>query len=462
MLWLVFSIFFGVNSGAADIVLKDSKVSATDGPFWIQSWELNKPQGITLRSLSNYDQVYALTFDGADFAYLNNVNAKSSSSPQPGVFNWAYEDDKVSIQRVIHEVPNAIEVEYSAHFKNKAPAKAYVNLVARNLKDDPEERDRSFIAYTNGSVDRYPVYDMDAQELPGTMKWLGLNTRYFLLAAFPTVAPAKVLLQPTGESSAYMSMEYPLQKNELNLKFKVAFTSKQIDLLRDIDKSLDTAVDLGWFTVIAYPILWLLKFLNKYLHNYGLAIIVLTIIIKILLFPLVVKSVKGMKKMAEVQPRLKALQEKHKKDKEALTRETMALMKTANYNPVSGCLPLLLQMPVFFALYQVLYAAVELYKSPFALWITDLSARDPYYITPVLMTGVMFIQQLIMPVSAGMDPTQQKVMKFMPLMFGAFMLTTPAGLCIYMLCNTIVSIAQQMYLNKKYGLTTASAAVTSI
>jgi YidC/Oxa1 family membrane protein insertase len=127
-------------------------------------------------------------------------------------------------------------------------------------------------------------------------------------------------------------------------------------------------------------------------------------------------------------------------------------MKTSGYNPMAGCLPMLLQMPIFFALYSVLDSAEELYRAPFALWIQDLSAKDPLWITPVLMSIVMFIQQKLTPPSPGMDPAQQKMMTFMPLIFGAFMLTTPAGLCVYMLVNAVFSVIQQQYLNKKLGV----------
>jgi YidC/Oxa1 family membrane protein insertase len=127
-------------------------------------------------------------------------------------------------------------------------------------------------------------------------------------------------------------------------------------------------------------------------------------------------------------------------------------MKQSGYNPMAGCFPMLLQMPIFFALYRVLYTAEELYGAPFAFWIKDLSAKDPLFISPVLMSLVMFLQQRLTPPSPGMDPAQRKMMMFMPLMFGAFMLTTPSGLCVYMLVNAIVSVLQQQYLNKKLGV----------
>lgn len=165
--------------------------------------------------------------------------------------------------------------------------------------------------------------------------------------------------------------------------------------------------------------------------------------------------------MAEFQPKMKALQDKHKDNKVALNQEMMVLMKQNGYNPMAGCLPMLIQMPIFFALYSVLYAAVELYRVPFGPWIHDLSAKDPLFITPVLMALIMFLQQKVTPPAPGMDPSQRKVMMFMPLIFGAFMITTPSGLCIYMIVNATFSILQQQYLNKKLGIPGQSSAMAS-
>ena len=163
-----------------------------------------------------------------------------------------------------------------------------------------------------------------------------------------------------------------------------------------------------------------------------------------------------MKDMAKIQPQLQRVREKYKDDKEALNREMLTLMRSHGYNPMAGCLPILIQMPIFFALYRVLYSSIELYHAPFALWILDLSSKDPYYVTPVLLSATMFIQQSLTPTTA-MDPTQAKMMKMMPLIFGAMMFALPSGLTLYMLVNAIASIAQQLVLNKKLGITPNAA-----
>jgi YidC/Oxa1 family membrane protein insertase len=230
-----------------------------------------------------------------------------------------------------------------------------------------------------------------------------------------------------------------------------------MNALHAVEPTLDFTIDFGWFTFFAYPILRVMKWINAGVGNWGLAIILLTLLIKALTFPLTYKSTKSMKKIANLQPQMNALREKHKNDKEALNREMIVFMKTQGYNPVAGCLPILIQMPVFFALYRVLYSSIELYQAPFFGWIHDLSLKDPLYITPVILTGVMWLQQKLTPNTAT-DPTQAKMLQYMPLFFGLMMLNLPAGLTIYMLVNAAASVAQQKYINKKLATAPVGAA----
>jgi YidC/Oxa1 family membrane protein insertase len=413
---------------------------------------MNDPKGISLKTVTNYDSGLLMTFSGADFTYLNRKAADSFQTVGKTGFVWEVNDANVDYKRTYEIQGDNLMVDVSILFKQKAPEKAFLNIVSHGGKDDPEARDRELFYFTGGKIDRNAVNkDISATEVMTNIRWVGAGSRYFIFTVLPETTPEKLLLQSTGEKAGQASLQYRVNNNQLNLRFKVVFAPKRLDVLRGIDPTLDNTVNLGFFTVIAYPILWTLKFIYKYVGNYGFAIIILTILIKALTFPLVLKSMKSMRKMAEFQPKMNALKEKHGADKEAFNKEMMALMKTSGYNPMAGCFPMLLQMPIFFALYSVLYAAVELYRQPFAFYIHDLSAKDPYFITPVLMTLVMFLQQRLTPPSPGMDPTQRKVMMFMPLMFGGFMLTTPVGLCIYMLVNASVSVIQQQYLNKKLG-----------
>lgn len=438
---------------AKTATLPHSRLLLNDGAFWVHQWIMNQPTGISLSTISSFDSALLMTFSGGDFTYLNTQKATNLKEINPNTFEWSFEDDQVDYKRIYEISGETVSVNVAIKFKNKAPEKAFLNLVSRGSNDDPESRDREVFYYTDSKIERKNVdKNIEPTTVQTPIRWVGAGSRYFVFAVLPEAAPEKLLVQSTGEYNAQASLQYPINNQTLNTKFKLVFAPKQLDTLRGIDKTLDTTVNLGFFTFIAYPILWFLKFIYKFVPNYGLAIIILTIIIKILTYPLVYKSMKGMKKMAEVQPKIKALQEKHKGNKEALNREMMEMMKTSGYNPMAGCLPMLIQMPIFFALYSVLYAAVELYRAPFAFWIHDLSLKDPYYVTPVLMCVVMFLQQKMTPPSPGMDATQRKMMMFMPLMFGAFMITTPSGLCIYMLVNSVVSVIQQQYLNKKLGV----------
>jgi YidC/Oxa1 family membrane protein insertase len=224
-----------------------------------------------------------------------------------------------------------------------------------------------------------------------------------------------------------------------------------MESLRAVDPVLIDAIDFGWTSFMAVPLLQSLKWLYGYVQNYGIAIIILTFIIKMLLFPLTYKSMKAMAKMAKLQPQLNALREKYKDDKEKLNAEMMSFMRTNGYNPVGGCLPILIQMPIFFALYRVLFNSMELYQAPFMGWIQDLSSPDPFFITPLLLTGLMYLQQRLAPTTAT-DPMQQKMLQFMPVIFGFFMLLLPAGLNVYMVVNSAVSIAQQWVMNKRLGI----------
>jgi len=208
-------------------------------------------------------------------------------------------------------------------------------------------------------------------------------------------------------------------------------------------------VEYGWFTFIARPVFLLLSFLHSILGNWGWAIIATTLIIRIILFPLTYKGMVSMTKMKELSPKIKELQRKYKGDPQKLNAHTMELYKKHGANPLGGCLPMILQIPVFFALYRVLQNSAELQSAPWILWIHDLSTKDPYYILPILMGATMFWQQHISPNSIQ-DPTQAKIMKYLPVIFTFFFMTFPAGLTLYWFVNNLFSIVQQYYVNSLF------------
>lgn len=404
------------------------------------------------------------SFDHPDFIYLNQVRGNLTSEGNKAV--WNYEDEKVQITKTLEpsQEKNFALITFSGRFKGARPQHLFFSIYGGSHKDDSEAQDRQFVYFTQNSLERIQIGEaVPPTQIPTAVSYIGMNSRYFLLALLPELTTTPSILQPIGPYHGKMSLIFPITSDTFAAKSKIYFGPKTLHLLRSVDPLLDRTVDFGWFTVIAYPLLKILQWFNSFFNNYGIAIILLTLLLKIVTYPLTYTSMKSMKKMALVQPQLQALKEKYKDDKEALNRETMTLMREGGYNPVAGCLPMLVTMPVFFALYRVLYSSIELYQAPFAFWIQDLSLKDPYYVTPIVLTITMYFQTKLTP-NTSTDPIQAKMMQFMPLMFGAMMLTLPSGLTIYMLVNTVAGIGQQVLLNRKFGSNPASpqaVAVTS-
>jgi YidC/Oxa1 family membrane protein insertase len=226
---------------------------------------------------------------------------------------------------------------------------------------------------------------------------------------------------------------------------------KDREMLKIAPNELDSSLDMGWASFLAVPMIWLLQFFQSLVVNWGVAIILLTVLIKILFWPLTRKSYKSMESMKKLQPLMAELQQKHGKDKNALNKEMMQLYKTYGVNPMGGCLPILIQLPVFIALYQALLHSIELRHAAFIaylpftdiLWLADLSVKDPFYITPLVMGATMFLQQWLSPAMG--DPTQRKIMLLMPVVFTFMFINFPSGLVVYWLCNNVLSIAQQWW-----------------
>ncbi|HZJ98211.1 MAG: membrane protein insertase YidC [Alcaligenaceae bacterium] len=217
--------------------------------------------------------------------------------------------------------------------------------------------------------------------------------------------------------------------------------------LSEISTGLDLVVDYGWLTIIAKPMFKLMTWLHSFIGNWGWTIVVLTIIIKIVLYPLSAASYRSMARMKHVGPRMQALKEKFGDDKQRLNQAMMELYRTEKINPMGGCLPILLQIPIFLTLYRVILASVELRGAPWILWIQDLAVADPYFILPAIMTATMFLQFKLNPTPP--DPMQARIMMIMPLVFGAMMFMFPAGLVLYWVVNNILSIAQQQFITKR-------------
>ena len=222
---------------------------------------------------------------------------------------------------------------------------------------------------------------------------------------------------------------------------------KETQRMITADNHLELTVDYGWLTPVSSPLFWIMTYINGVVNNWGVSIILLTLLVKIVFFPLSAASYKSMARMKKMQPRMKTLKERFGDDKQKFQQAMMEIYKKEKINPLGGCLPIVIQIPVFIALYWVLLESVELRQAPFALWIKDLSLQDPYYVLPVLMGASMFGQQLLNP--APMDPMQQKIMMALPLVFTVFFLWFPSGLVLYWLVNNVLSIAQQWVITRK-------------
>jgi len=324
-----------------------------------------------------------------------------------------------------------------------------------------EDPDRFHFLGFNGSINN-KLEDMQSGGLKepktytGKVDWAGLDEGYFITAIIPESANRWVTLSEPPKAPMVASVKIPVEAlgagQAAQFSYVLYFGPKNLDDLKPL--GLGRAVDFGWFDVLGKPLLQFLTWLERYSFNYGWAIVILTILLRIVWGYPNHKSYKSMKDMQKLQPKVAKLREKYKDDKELMNKELMALYRTFKVNPMAGCLPMLLQLPVFIALYNVLGYAIELRHASFLptlpftniVWLADLSAKDPLLITPLVMGATMFIQQKMTP-SAG-DPTQAKMMMFLPFIFTFMFLNFASGLVIYWLVNNVLSIAQQHYTNK--------------
>lgn len=301
---------------------------------------------------------------------------------------------------------------------------------------------------SNGNKTYSVKYDDNDEEFLETAKWAGYTSKYFLFAAASNDFFKKANIKPLENSPvATISSDFIVNPGSKTVQeFEFYIGPKYYQDLKSLGLSLQKSMDYGWFYFIAIPMLYTLNYLYDLIHNYGIAIIILTIIVKLLTLPLTLKSMMSMKGMTKIQPEVLKLKEKYKNDPARLNQATMELYKEHNINPLSGCLPLLLQIPIFFALYKALLLSLELKGAPFFGWIVDLSDKDPYYITPIVMGITMFIQQKMTP--STMDPVQQKIFLAMPIIFTFLFINFPSGLVLYWLTNNVLSIIQQYFVNR--------------
>jgi YidC/Oxa1 family membrane protein insertase len=354
----------------------------------------------------------------------------------------------------------AIDLEVRVYNLTATPLSQNASLNWNQYVDPKVETDswshNGPVAFVAKAIERIEVKKIEGDKLLGPdVTWGGFESKYFIASLIPQ-NPSLTSFAISKDNRDMVTVSLRGPKNLIpggqggSFIYTLFFGPKDYSILKAQKIQLEDAIDFGsWLKWLAMPMLITLKWLYQYVHNYGIAIIILTILIKLIFWPLGNKSYESMKQMQKLQPKMKELQEKYKGDRQKLSQETMALYKTHKVNPMSGCLPMLIQIPVFFGLYKTLLYAIELRHSPFFFWIQDLSDKDPYYITPIIMGGTMWIQQKMTPMSG--DPMQQKVMLWMPIVFTFLFLNFPAGLVIYWLLNNVISIGQQYYINKRHA-----------
>jgi YidC/Oxa1 family membrane protein insertase len=374
------------------------------------------------------------------------------------------ESDGVRVTKTytFHRGRHDIEVTHEVANIGDAPVTPSVYLQIVRDGNKPEGESSLYYTYTGPVVYadqekfkkvEFSAIEKNKAELPKSADngWVGMIQHYFATAWVPEKGERQFYARSVDKNLYAVGTLLPLGTVAPGAaatgKATLYIGPQNQQALAAIAPGLDLVVDYGWLTFIAKPIYWLLEFLHSIVGNWGWAIVLLTVLIKAAFYPLSAASYKSMAKMKEVTPRLTKLREQYGDDKQKLNTAMMELYRNEKINPLGGCLPILVQIPVFISLYWVLLASVEMRNAPWMLWVTDLATPDPWFILPLVMMGTMWIQYKLNPTPP--DPVQAKVMMFMPLIFGVMFFFFPAGLVLYWLTNNILSIAQQWYVTKQ-------------
>ncbi len=378
---------------------------------------------------------------------------------------------KVTKVYAFHRGSYLIDVGYEIQNIGNVPlsTSAYFQLVRDKIP--PEGGSRFVPTYTGPAVyteqekfQKIPFADIEKGKAKYPQRadngWVGMLQHYFVAAWLPKGKEEhEFYIKPLGNDLFSAGIILPVSAIAPGQSAKVSvplYAGPTESALDKVAPGLGLTVDYGWLTIIAAPLFWLLTFLQGWVHNWGIAIILLTVLIKLAFFPLSAASYRSMAKMKLVAPKLEKIKQQYGDDKERLHKAMMELYKTEKINPVGGCLPMMIQIPVFISLYWAILASVELRYAPFFGWITDLSAADPYYVLPLIMGTSMFIQSKLNP--APPDPIQAKVMQIMPIVFSVVFFFFPAGLVLYSVVNNILSIAQQWFITRSLNAEPKGAA----
>ena len=407
-------------------------------------------------------------------ADLTSDQLQITNDPREITFLWR-SPDGVAVEKTYQFVPDSYVVGLEVTVKNGSGRsiqdRFFVTLNGMAPKVKSRYGFEGPSAYINNKLKEIAVKKIkDKSTFDGNISWIALQSRYFMSGLIPDQIEDSSLhlAEESGDilNARYLQAEKAIQPGtQYTYKYRLYMGPKSMQQLKKVGNHLDKLINFGMFDFIAKPCVWLMNLFYSVIPNYGVAIIILTLLVKLILWPLGTKSYKSMSEMKKLQPLMKEIREKYKNDKKKMNEEIMGLYRTYKINPLGGCLPMVVQLPVFFALYRMLYEAIELRHAPFFLWINDLSAPDrlfhfdfsipfmqPPYGIPVLtliMGATMLLQQKMSPPMG--DAAQAKMMMFMPLVFTVIFINFSSGLVLYWLTNNILSIAQQYYTQKKFA-----------
>ncbi len=429
-----------------------------------------------LLDFSHELSLVSLSNTGSSLLRLRSNSAAVSLADNAPYEITKLEEHKISLRHITKE---GLSIERSYHFLSDSSIEEKItwrNLSATPLKGEfllsalkksdnktepgimnPGVQGEAIIIKTKDKHEKLAFSDLlNKPKTFNNFSYAAFDEQFFLLAISPHAEDSDRIEAHAidkGNNAREERIEILLkpfvlmQNEEKSIAHKIFMGPKQVDLLASLKPPLDENIDFGWFGVLSRPMLWLLVLLFNFVHNYGIAIILITFIIKLLTYPLTHKSFSSQQSMKELQPKIKELQNKFSHDKTLLGQKQMELYKAHGVNPLAGCLPLLIQLPIWFAFFQMLRSSVELFDQPFFLWITDLTRADQYYVLPVLMGASMLVQQIFTP-----TPTDQPQMKYvmwaMPIFLTFIMLNMPSGLSLYILTNNLLTIVQQIIIKK--------------
>lgn len=450
------AVFSTEGARLLSFLLKDYRATADDDAPPVQMFESGPLRYATLRTSGS--EAFALSEDVRFETTAEDLVVVANNEEARLVFQYV-DANGIQYEKSFLLHGDRYTIDAGLQLRNSGPTakRGTVGLALVQRWDDALKPD-SYTFAGPASLVKGEIKEVDVDDLKEgsvaysqDVAWTSFQTKYFLSVLVPGSASAdriQILRNDDAIENLVESAEFTLESNERRqFEYLVYIGPKDPEMLKAAGHELDKVVNFGFFDLLAQPLFMVLTFFYGYFKNYGVAIILLTVLIKILFWPLTHKSYASMKSMQKLQPEMQKLREKFKNDKERLNKEMMELYKTHRVNPLGGCLPMLVQIPVFFALYKVLLDSIALRHAPFALWLTDLSAKDPYYITPVLMGASMFVQMKMTPTAA--DPIQAKIFMMMPIIFTFMFLNFPSGLVIYWLVNNLLTILQQYFIHRK-------------